>query len=101
MTSTDSEIRIRIRTKMSQIRNTPVTAIQNTKIYFSPDLTVENNPLEKLVPERGDFRLELHILLLDLHHVVDLLVLVLVTCKQLCSSFLLKNPRKPATFLMN
>jgi hypothetical protein len=44
--------------------------------------TIENYPLEKLVPERGDFRLELHILLLDLHHVVDLLVLVLVTCKQ-------------------
>ena len=35
--------------------------------------------LEQLVPERCDLRLELHILLLDLHHVLDLLVLILVT----------------------
>ena len=34
--------------------------------------------LEELFPERSDFSLELHILLFDLDHVVDLLVLILM-----------------------
>jgi hypothetical protein len=71
---------------MSQIRNTALTSTKNTEILanllFSRLKTIDNYSLEELVPKRRDFRLELHILLLDLHHVVDLLVLVLVTCKQ-------------------